>query len=333
MSAIDTSYWQHYPDYNQVAAFGVTLVVMKCADGEGGSVVYDSVYRTNRAAARNAGLRVGSYYFNGNAASPTQAADDQWSVIDWRLGDIVAIDVEGGSSIVWSVGQTLEWVNRMRAHGVPAGNILVYMSSSLTRQNWSSVIATGVGLWVASYGANNPADIGPNGSPYVGQWGSYAMWQHSSVAHVPGIVGYVDMNVINSTTAGLGETIIGEDMPLDVNDKQWLNGLGAAIIDQVSRAVGPNMVWGQPITHGGVTGVASEWLGNISDAVSRVPVTPVIDSAALAIAIAQHMNITAPTAPPIDMLALSAALEAVVAPHFAALPAAVNMDAAARLAT
>jgi hypothetical protein len=63
------------------------------------------------------------------------------------------------------------------------------------------------------------------------------------------------------------------------------------------------------------------------------PVAPVIDSAALALAIAQHMTITTPAAPPVDMTALAAAVEAVVAPHFAAIPAAVNSDAATRLAT
>jgi GH25 family lysozyme M1 (1,4-beta-N-acetylmuramidase) len=349
MSAIDISYWQHYPDFAQVAASGVTLVIMKCADGEGGNVIYDSVYLGNRAAARHVGLRVGSYYFNGNAVSPTQAADDQWGVIDWRAGDIVAIDVEGGSGIVWSVAQTLEWVNRMRSHGVPTGNILVYMSSSLTRQDWSSVIATGVGLWVASYGANDPSNIGPNGAPYVGQWGSYAMWQFSSVSHIPGIIGYVDINVINSSFSSLNSTLI-TDTPKQIrNPSMFFNRNLAGTIFLVTVFGRTGLSWPeyQLFTRMFANYPTYDTFNDIElammDAViTRTrpaiiaplpPVAPVIDSAALAISIAQHMTTTTPAAPLVDMGALAAAVEAVIVPHFAAIPAAVNSDAATRLAT
>lgn len=236
MTAIDISYWNGHPNFAQVAASGVTLVIMKCADGEGSRIVDDSVYLSNRAAARAQGLATGSYFFNGNATSPTAAADHQFAICDYRAGDKVAIDVEGGAGIVWSPGQVLEWVNRMLTHGVSANDLLVYMSASLTRLNWGSVISTGARLWVASYGANNPADIGPHGSPTVGQWGSYALWQHTSVAHCPGIVGYVDTNVFGTMTAGNTYTPIGENMPLDANDQLFLNTLGASIVDQVNRA-------------------------------------------------------------------------------------------------
>ena len=99
MTFIDTSYWQGHPDFAAVKASGVSLVIMKAADGEQHLYV-DSVYVANRAAARAVGLAVGSYFFNGPAASPSASADYYLSVIDYQPGDMVALDVEGPAGIM-----------------------------------------------------------------------------------------------------------------------------------------------------------------------------------------------------------------------------------------
>ena len=153
MTVIDISFYQGHPDFGQVKWAGVSTVIMKCADGEGGTVVDDSVYAANRANARAVGLGVGSYFFNGNALSPSTSAAHQWSIIDWHPGDLIATDVEGPVGIVWSVAQVLEWCRWMLARGVPADRLLVYMSSSLEHSlDWSPVVALGVQLWIAQYG-------------------------------------------------------------------------------------------------------------------------------------------------------------------------------------
>ena len=93
MPAIDTSSWNGHPDFGQVKASGVTLVIGKASDGELGRLTHDSVYAANRDAARAAGLRVGAYFFNG-PVDPTAAADDLFAISDYRPGDVLAIDVE-----------------------------------------------------------------------------------------------------------------------------------------------------------------------------------------------------------------------------------------------
>lgn len=209
MTAIDISYWQSHPNFAQVKAAGVTLVIMKAADGEGKSIVDDSVYVANRTAARAQGLAVGSYYFNGPAVSPTAAADHMMGIIDWHDGDVVAIDVEGAAGIVWNPGQVLQWVNQIKAHGVPPQAILVYMSSSLTKsQNWAAVVATGARLWVAQYGTNNGQ---PQGAPSIGYWPSWTLWQYTSVATCPGVSGHVDTNQIAAGWTPASTTPITED--------------------------------------------------------------------------------------------------------------------------
>lgn len=204
MTAIDISYWQGHPNFPQVKAAGVQLVIMKCGGGEGGKLYTDSVYIANRTAARAQGLPVGSYFFNG-PVDPTAAANYQWSVIDWRPGDVVAIDVENSTGLtMWTPAQVLAWVKQMLAHGVPATLILVYMSSSVTALNWAAVRALGVGLWVAQYGTNNGQ---PQGSPATHGW-PWSLWQYTSVATCPGVSGRVDTNQLAPGWPGGGTPII-----------------------------------------------------------------------------------------------------------------------------
>lgn len=198
MLAIDISYWQGHPDFVAVKAAGVGLVIMRAADGEGATIVDDSVYVANREAARALGLTVGSYYFNGHAASPTAAADHLMAINDWHPGDVVAIDVEGGAGVMWNPAQVLEWVNRILAHGVPADHVLVYMSTTPNHAlDWSQVAATGVGLWIAQYGANNGI---PQNSPVVAHWPNWTLWQYSSVkptgAAPAGLNTNLDLNIV-----------------------------------------------------------------------------------------------------------------------------------------
>ena len=237
MSAIDISYWQHHPDFAQIRNSGVSLVIMKCGGGEGGSVYTDSVYVANRNAARAVGLAVGSYFFNG-PVDPVAAADYQFNVIDWRAGDVVAIDVENsGNQQHWNPGQVLAWCQRMVAHGVPANRLLVYMSSSLLGAGWGAVALAGTRLWVAQYGSNDGA---AHSTPGSGPWPSWALWQYTSVATVPGIVGDVDMNQISPTFASSAETILIPTRPLGADTMRVIrsaSGTIATITDSAGAKV------------------------------------------------------------------------------------------------
>jgi GH25 family lysozyme M1 (1,4-beta-N-acetylmuramidase) len=230
MIAIDISYWQHSPDFAKVRAAGVGLVIMKMGGAEPGHLYFDSVYKANRAAARAVGLAVGSYFFNG-AVNPTDAANFQMNNADWKPGDIVALDVENATNVArWNPAQVLEWCKAVRARGVPANRILVYMSSSVTRAaNWSAVAALGVGLWVAQYGTNNGT---PQGSPSIAYWSSWALWQYTSAKTWPGIVGNVDTNQVSGSWVAGGGTPIGGIM-LDQGDKDFINLALAYVVRQV----------------------------------------------------------------------------------------------------
>ena len=257
MSAIDISYYQQHPDFAQVRAAGVSLVIMKAGGGEGGRLYADSVYVANRAAARAVGLAVGSYFFNG-PVDPTAAADFHMTIADWRPGDIIAIDVENnGSYTHWTPAMVFTWCSRIVAHGVPADRVLVYMSSSLLGAGWGSLVGLGVGLWVAQYGPN---DGNPHSVPSSAPWPSWNLWQYTSAAGCPGVAGNVDTNQIAPSWASSSSILLEEDDMFSDADRQMLTGLNErtrqleaavlGLIDGVPTTLNPDVNFGQSVLYG-----------------------------------------------------------------------------------
>ena len=202
MSAIDISRYQGAVDFNAVKSAGVGIVIAKLGGGDAGQYL-DTMWTTNRAGVRAAGLKLGSYYFNGPAGTPAAAADFHFNAADWHPGELVVIDVEG-SGIAWSVSEVIEWVNRMLLHGVPASSIGVYMSASVVNNyNWGPVAALGTFLWVASYGANTGQ---PGTTPAVIHWPGWALWQYTSNGSVAGVPGRVDVSQIAPSFSSLNIT-------------------------------------------------------------------------------------------------------------------------------
>ena len=114
------------------------------------------------------------------------------------------------------------------------------------------------------------------------------LWYYDPHLHVHVYIKGVRRNLFDyfTTSATAGTNTKEIDMALDAVDKKWLNGMGQSIIDQVgtkewlsglgeaivsqlAAQIGPR-TWSEPITHSGVTGPASAWLGNMSDAVGRL---------------------------------------------------------------
>lgn len=398
---IDISYWQHHPDFNQIKAYGVSRVIMKALDAETGHISGDSVFVANRDMARSVGLSVGAYLFNG-PIDPVVAADALFSFSEWRPGDVLALDIENFSGGVHCTPeQAYAWTARIISHGVPASSILIYMNSDVLRNsNWSAVAGLGTRLWIAYYGSN---DGTPRGTPPTGPWGSYGLWQYTSVGSVPGISGSVDMNINGTLGAGIDQSLlieISKTQNQEENNMQLVqdtNTGGAMYLNDGQhnfvRVQGPahtpileawiHDMYSIPVAGGNAAGNAGDLVNvrqfrsfqeiNLIDRYKRalqwndgdidtahngvvngwpVPITvatiATTDTAALAIALAAKLPAPAvvdinsivagvvakmPAGVPLDTVALSAAIEAVMLPHFASIPTAVNNDAAKRLAT
>lgn len=210
MSTFDISKYQgvvSVATFAAARAAGYERVILKAGGGDDGRYE-DSCYAANRANALAAGLIVEVYWFNGTT---DVVGDAQFAAALAGPGVRIWWDAENEGSMPhwapWAVnlaGRTVQATN-------PSG---AYMSSSVTfEDDWSP--CTWMPLWVADYGASSP--------PAVGHWTGEALWQNTSKGSIPGIPGYVDLDVDLSsvTVASSGattipthtSTLLEDDMP------------------------------------------------------------------------------------------------------------------------
>ena len=300
MTVIDISRYQGVVDFGAVKSAGVGVVIAKMGGGDAGPYV-DANWSTNRDGIRAAGLKLGSYYFNGPGQSPIAAADYQFQNIGYQPGDLVVIDVEGGA-IAWSVSQVIEWVNQMLTHGVPASSIGVYMSASVVNNyNWGPVAALGTFLWVASYGANTGQ---PGTPPSVIHWSGWAFWQYTSNGSVAGVPGRVDVSQIapgfaSSSSTPLDNTLEITDMPKNFNSNGTIFTLGETF----------GTLWTNPADFSYLTNMAV-WGAAVPVSMTPDQVTTAINEANMR-GRASQAGTPAPTAlTPADVAAIDASLQA-----------------------
>lgn len=207
---VDISYWQGFITAATFAAWkanGVERIIAKAGGAESGRFVKDSRHDANVAAARQVGLGIDHYFFNGNL-DPAQSADQLVAFAQPQTGDRFWFDIENTTGVThWNPGQALIALQRLRdAHGVLGG---VYMSSSVTKsQDWSAVVAFGAPLWVAQYGSNNGT---VQGAPSIAYWSTFTYWQFTSVGHEPGYNGNLDLNTIGGTA------VVGVSAPVSAS--------------------------------------------------------------------------------------------------------------------
>lgn len=190
---IDVSKWNKEIDWNQVADSGVEFVIIRCGyrGSNSGYLVEDPYFEQNIRGAKNAGLKVGVYFFT-QALDVTEAVEEASIALtlcaEYELDYPIFIDTEGAGGN--GRADNLDAVTRtevcdafcrtIESSGYRAG---VYASC-----NWfnNNLISDGLGhhyIWLAEYRK-------------VPQYsGKYDMWQYTSKGSVAGIDGNVDLNI------------------------------------------------------------------------------------------------------------------------------------------
>mgnify|MGYP000088768252 FL=1 len=199
-TGIDTASYQGCWNGVQAKASGVQFAFIKLNQGTG----YVNPYAACQVnAARANGIREGAYDFASPQTSSPEAEADKFvaearargmvgraiPVLDWEPS---APGGYWGKQTWWA----LRWVNRVKSTwGV---NPMVYMSAAMIPTgDWSAVVATNAGLWVAGYPRGYMGDRlrDPGSVPYsVSPWPFAAAWQYSSSGSVGGVSGAVDVN-------------------------------------------------------------------------------------------------------------------------------------------
>lgn len=150
-------------------------------------------YSAQVSAAREAGLPVGHYWFNGQQASIDEQAEFFTKTAKVEPGDIIALDIEDEPATAtrpFTPQEAKTWIEGVRKK-YPDVKVLLYMNVPTIKQaDWSEL--TDNPLWVASFGKND-GTIGR--TPSVGPWPDWTIWQYSSTVRVPGFNGAVDANI------------------------------------------------------------------------------------------------------------------------------------------
>lgn len=192
---IDVSTWNEVSSWSKVKDSGIDYVIVRCGfRGYGsGSLVADDMFDSHMKGALNAGLKVGVYFFT-QAVSEKEAVEEAsmclQMVSGYKLSYPIFIDMEDAGS---SSARTNKLSNAqrtsivrafcdtIRAGGYTAG--LYANKYYLEDRINTSQLSSNTVIWLAHYTSK---------TSYAGH---YEMWQYSSTGSVPGIKGYVDLNI------------------------------------------------------------------------------------------------------------------------------------------
>lgn len=188
---IDVSKWNQNVDWNKVKEAGVQFVIIRCGyrGSKTGVLVEDPYFRQNIKEAKEAGLKVGVYFFT-QAINQAEAVEEASMVLSltegYELDYPIFIDTEGSGGRA----DTLDAVTRtavceafcetVEQAGREAG---VYASRNWYYNNVDDDVLSRYTIWVAEY-RKEPL--------YTGR---YDIWQYTSSGQIDGIDGRVDLNL------------------------------------------------------------------------------------------------------------------------------------------
>ena len=192
---IDVSKYQSKIDWQQVKQAGVNFVIIRIGyRGYGsGTLVQDPLFEQHFTNARNAGLKVGVYFFSQavNENEAREEAQGCWYVLNGRgldypiYFDSEASGASNGGGRADGLGQTdrtkcaIAFCEEVKALGYQPG---VYASTQWFRKRLDLSQLTGYSIWNAHYNvASSP--IACN------------LWQGSCSARISGYSGQLDVNI------------------------------------------------------------------------------------------------------------------------------------------
>lgn len=198
---IDVSAYNQVTNYQEVARYGIKVAIMRVT--ERGNQVDPTFYR-NYEGFSGAGLKMGVYKYS-YALNIGQAREE-------ARGVLAAL---GGRKLDYPVFYDMEWseqrtlpksavtaiVKAFRQEILDGGyRFGIYCNMDWYR-NVLDVASLPYDYWIAAYPYNDQGQIVESLRPPVGMG-----WQYSSKGRVPGITGYVDLDVFyKDYTSGGGE--------------------------------------------------------------------------------------------------------------------------------
>jgi lysozyme len=189
---VDISRYQAQVDFKQAQASGVSFTFVKATESTG---LVDAAFAAHWSLAKQVGLLRGAYHFFRPQQDPiTQARLFLAQLSDpGELPPALDVEVADGVPGAQIMAGATAWVDYVTAR---LCRPLIYTSPGF----WNALpdttpLALKTDLWVAHWGAPEPADV--NG------WLSWMFWQRTNRANVPGVHSAVDEDLFNGSLAQL----------------------------------------------------------------------------------------------------------------------------------
>lgn len=188
---IDVSKYQPSINWSSVKASGVNYVIIRCGyrGASTGSLIQDPYFFSHIKGAKDAGLKVGVYFFS-TALNEAEAVEEASMCAElcsgYGINYPVFIDVESSTRPGYNSLSVEERTANIKAFCSTIQSA-GYTPGLYANKTWlTSYINTSqlsCKIWLAQYNASGPT--------YNGR---YDMWQYTSKGRVDGISGNVDMN-------------------------------------------------------------------------------------------------------------------------------------------
>ncbi len=191
---IDVSGWSGDIDWAAVAADGVEFAIIRVGyRGYADGIMYtDDRYETNLNQARDAGIKVGAYYYSA-AINEDEAREEAWRSMELLNGFQLDYPLAFDQEIVTDDYDRTEWLTdeeytanaRAFCEEVAAGGYqpMIYGAENYLERLYLEELAD-YPLWYAQYGVLQPT------SDY-----SFMIWQYADEGDVAGVPERVDLNL------------------------------------------------------------------------------------------------------------------------------------------
>lgn len=190
---IDVSVWQGDINWDIVQAAGMEFAMIRLGyrGTEGGSLAEDSRVRDNYSGAKAAGMKVGGYFFS-QAISVDEAIAEAEFVLelikDWQIDMPIVYDweyVDAQARTAHVGARTLTDCTKAFCETIEAAGYeaMIYFNEDQSHKKMYMEELTDYRFWLAKY------------EEYLEYPYRVDMWQYTCEGRVPGIDGYVDVNL------------------------------------------------------------------------------------------------------------------------------------------
>ncbi len=193
---IDVSKYQKEIDWKRVKAAGIEYAIIRAGyrGSSTGVLVKDPYFDRNIAGAKEAGIKIGVYFFT-QAVNTTEAGEEAMAVASLigadELSLPVYLDVESSGNIAGRADgldvetrteNIIAFCETLNSMGYKAG---VYANKNWLTKKIDTARLENYDIWLAQYRVNSP--------DYTGR---YSIWQYTSKGSIDGIEGFVDMDLV-----------------------------------------------------------------------------------------------------------------------------------------